>query len=96
MKECCCPLCDTKYQKESEENSMLCDQCREDLLQEPKELLINMLEYLARINAIAMAALRTSPQLIEEFGLAPEFHGAGSMRRKLTLKELSKNRYGLR
>jgi hypothetical protein len=43
----------------------------------------------AGVNALAMAALRASPHLLEEFGLTS---GAEEARPKLTLKELAKTR----
>src|SRR5690349_3643713 len=94
MKECSCPWCEKKYLSETDEDSTLCNQCREDLLRESKESLVNMLGYLAGANSIAMAALRTTPQLLEEFGIVP-FDRAGSLRRKLTLKELNKSQHSI-
>ncbi len=54
---------------------------------------MDRLGHVAGVNALAMAALRGSPHLLEEFGLTssgPE--EADGARCKLTLKELTKNR----
>src|SRR5271157_2113353 len=74
MKERYCPWCDRKYQAESDKSSPLCDECRTELLEQPKEFLVDMLGHVAGVNALAMAALRGSPHLLEEFGLT----GSGS------------------
>jgi hypothetical protein len=93
MKDRYCPWCDRKYQAESNKGGPLCDECREELMEQPREFLVGMLGHLADLNALAIAALRASPHLLEEFGLAgsgPE--EADGTRRKLTLKELAKSR----
>jgi hypothetical protein len=47
------------------------------------------LDTVAGVNALAMAALRASPYLLEEFGLTG---GSEEARSKFTLKELAKAR----
>ena len=69
MKDRYCPWCDRKYQAESDNSGPLCDECRTDLLERPKEFLVDMLGHVAGVNALARAALRASPHLLEEFGL---------------------------
>ena len=88
MKDRYCPWCDKKYEAPSD-SGPLCDECRSELLEQPREFLVDMLGHVAGVNALAMAALRASPHLLEEFGLTGGGEGA---RPKLTLKELAKTR----
>ena len=88
MKDRYCPWCDKKYET-SADSGPFCDDCRSKLLEQPKEFLVDMLGHVAGVNALAMAALRASPYLLEEFGLTG---GPEEARSKFTLKELAKAR----
>ena len=58
MKERYCPWCDRKYETKGDKSGPLCDECRQDLMEQPKEFLVDKLGHVAGVNALAMAALR--------------------------------------
>ncbi len=58
-------------------------------MEQSKEFLVDMLGHVAGVNALA--TLRDSPGILDEFGLAAGAEEAGSPR-KLALSELTKNR----
>ena len=91
MKDRYCPWCDKIMRRRptAADCGPLHDDCRSELLEQPKEFLADMLGHVAGVNALAMAALRASPYLLEEFGLTG---GSEEARSKFTLKELAKAR----
>ncbi len=91
MKERYCPWCERKYRPKNDESGPLCDDCRTELMEQSKEFLVDMLGHVAGVNALAMAALRASPGILDEFGLASGAEETG-FPRKLALRELTKNR----
>jgi hypothetical protein len=72
----------------------LCPDCRAELMEQPKEFLVDMLGHVTGVNAIAMAAVRDS-DLLENLGVwnAPQREGAS--RRMLIMKELARKRQRL-
>jgi hypothetical protein len=88
-----CPWCETKYRPAPETKvGPLCPDCRAELMEQPKEFLVDMLARVAGVNAITMASLREEPDILE--GLLPwnAPNREGFTRRRLTMKELTRNR----
>src|SRR5205809_420305 len=81
-----CPWCEAIYHPE------LNSDCRAELLQEPKEVLVDLLGHIAGVNAIAMALLQDSPDLLEELGFYNTPQMEGVSRRRLTMQELARKR----
>ncbi len=61
-------------------------------MEQPKEFLVNMLGHVTGINAIIMASLRESPEILDELlpWNAPKREGFDQ--RRLTMKELARKR----
>jgi hypothetical protein len=72
----------------------LCPDYREELLEQPKEILVDMLGGVAGVNVIAMASLSLhSPDSLDTLGLWNAPKREGFSRRPVTMKELTrKNR----
>ena len=88
-----CSWCETKYRPvPGTKTGPLCPDCREELLEQPKEFLVNMLGHVTGINAIIMASLRESPEILDELlpWNAPKREGFDQ--RRLTMKELARKR----
>jgi hypothetical protein len=65
-KERFCPWCERKYDDApSEHTGPLCPDCREELMEQSKDFLVDMLGHVAGVNVIAMAALAAnSPETL--------------------------------
>ncbi len=88
-----CPWCETKYRAAPDYTAPICPDCREELLEQPKEFLVEMLGRVAGVNVIAMASLAlNSPESLDTLGLwnAPEREGFS--RRPVTMKELTRKK----
>jgi hypothetical protein len=71
----------------------LCRDCRAELLEQPKEVLVDMLGHVAGVNVISMAALAlSSPDTLDTLGLwnAPKREGFGH--HPITMKEFVRKR----
>jgi hypothetical protein len=89
-----CPWCERTYRAPTEHAGPLCPDCREELLEQPKEILVDMLGRVAGVNVIAMASLSLhSPDSLDMLGLWDAPKREGFSRRPVTMKELTrKNR----
>jgi len=86
-----CPWCETKYQPAPDHAGTVCPDCRTELLEQPKEFLVDMLGRVAGVNVIVMASLAVhSPDSLDTLGLwnAPEREGFS--RRPVTMKEFTR------
>jgi hypothetical protein len=86
-----CPWCETKYHTRSDQTGPLCSDCRGELLEQPKEFLVDMLGHVAGVNVISMASLAlSSPDTLDTLGLwnAPEREGFG--RHPITMKQFAR------
>ena len=86
-----CPWCENKYRATLDYTVPMCPDCRTDLMEQPKEVLVDMLGRVAGVNVIAMASLAVhSPDSLDTLGLwnAPEREGF--TRRPVTMKELTR------
>src|SRR6266581_5695456 len=88
-----CSWCETKYlPAPGTEAGPLCPDCRAELMEQPKEFLVDMLGHVTGVNAIVMASLRESPEILDQLlpWNAPKREGFS--RRRLTMKELAHKR----
>jgi len=86
-----CPWCETKYHPAPDHAGTVCPDCRTELLEQPKEFLVDMLGRVAGVNVIVMASLAVhSPDSLDTLGLwnAPEREGFS--RRPVTMKEFTR------
>lgn len=86
-----CPWCETKYHPAPDHAGTVCPECRAELLEQPKEFLVDMLGRVAGVNVIVMASLAVhSPDSLDTLGLwnAPEREGFS--RRPVTMKEFTR------
>jgi hypothetical protein len=61
-------------------------------MEQPKEFLVDMLGHVAAVNAITMASLHESPEVLDELLRWNVPKREGFTRRRLTMKELSRKR----
>src|SRR2546428_12623716 len=88
-----CSWCETKYWPAAGTKlGPLCPDCRAELMEQPKKFLVDMLGYVTGVNAIAMASLHESPEILDQLlpWNAPKRERFS--RRRLTLKELARKR----
>lgn len=86
-----CRWCETKYHAAADHSGPICPDCRAELLEQPKEFLVDMLGRVAGVNAIAMASLAlNSPDVVETLGLWNAPQREGLSRRNLTAKEFAR------
>ena len=86
-----CPWCETKYDPPSGHPGSLCPDCRTDLLEQPKEVLVDMLGRVAGVNVITMASLAVySPDSLDTLGLWNAPKREGFTRRPVSMKELTR------
>jgi hypothetical protein len=86
-----CPWCERKYHPPSGHTGAVCPDCREELLEQPKEILVDMLGRVAGVNVIAMASLSLhSPDSLDTLGLWNAPKREGFSRRPVTMKELTR------
>ena len=86
-----CPWCETKYHPTPDHAGTVCSDCRAELLEQPKEFLVDMLGRVAGVNVIVMASLAVhSPDSLDTLGLwnAPEREGFS--RRPVAMKEFTR------
>ena len=86
-----CPWCENKYRATPDYTVPICPDCRAELMEHPKEVLVDMLGRVAGVNVIAMASLAVhAPDSLDTLGLwnAPEREGF--TRRPVTMKELTR------
>ena len=83
-----CPWCESKYHPPPDYTAPICRDCREELLEESKEFLVDMLGRVAGVNVITMASLAVhSPDSLETLGLWNAPKREGFSRRPVTMKE---------
>jgi hypothetical protein len=86
-----CSWCEHKYHAASENASGLCPDCRSDLLEQPKEVLVDMLGHVAGVNVIAMASLAVyAPDSLDTLGLWNAPAREGFTRSPVTMKQLTR------
>ena len=86
-----CPWCEAKYRPAPDYAATVCPDCRGELLEQPKEFLVDMLGRVAGVNVITIASLAIhSPDSLDTLGLwnAPEREGFA--RRPVTMKEFTR------
>jgi hypothetical protein len=86
-----CSWCEHKYHATSENTSGLCPDCRSDLLEQPKEVLVDMLGHVAGVNVIAMASLAVyAPDSLDTLGLWNAPAREGFSRFPVSMKQLTR------
>jgi len=86
-----CPWCENKYRATPDYTAPICPDCRAELLEQPKEVLVDMLGRVAGVNVITMASLSLhSPDSLDTLGLWNAPKREGFSRRPVTMKELTR------
>jgi hypothetical protein len=86
-----CPWCETKYHPAPDHAGTVCPDCRIELLEQPKEFLVDMLGRVAGVNVIVMASLAVhSPDSLIRLALWNAPKREGFSRRPVTMKELTR------
>jgi len=86
-----CPWCEDRYRPASDYTSPVCPDCRGELMDQPKEVLIDMLGRVAGVNVIVMASLALhAPDSLETLGLWNGTERVGFSRRPAKMKELTR------
>jgi len=70
-----CPWCERKYRSAQDHAGIVCPDCRAELLDEPKDFLVDMLGRVAGVNMMALASLAVhAPDSLDTLGVwnAPE------------------------
>lgn len=89
--ESLCPWCEDRYRPASDYTSTLCPDCRAELMEQPKDFLIDMIGGTAGVNVIVMSSLaRYAPDAIEALGLLSTPERQGFSRRPAKMKELTR------
>src|SRR5450432_4851311 len=88
-----CPWCETRYHATPDQSGPLCCDCREELLEQPKEFLVDMLGRVAGVNVMALASLAAnSPETLDTLGLWDAPVREGFSRSPITMKQFSRKR----
>lgn len=86
-----CPWCESKYRAAPDYIAPICPDCRTELLEEPKEFLVDMLGRVGGVNVIAMASLALhSPDSLDTLGIWNAPKREGFTRRPITMKEFTR------
>ena len=86
-----CPWCEDRYHPASAYTGTVCPDCRAELMEQPKEFLIDMIGGMAGVNVIVMAALAIhAPDAIEALGLLSTPEREEFWRRPTKMKELTR------
>jgi hypothetical protein len=85
-----CPWCETKYHAAPDHIGLLCPECREELLGESKEFLVDMLGHVCGVSLLTMAEAGNKDDLLQRLGMWEGFH-----RRPLTMQEFARKRQRL-
>ena len=84
-----CSWCEHTYRATSDRTSGLCPDCRSELMEQPKEVLVDMLGHVAGVNVIAMASLAVyAPDSLDTLGLWDAPVREGFTRHPVTMKQL--------
>lgn len=85
-----CPWCETKFQAAPDHTGLLCSECREELLEQSKEFLVDMLSHVCAVNLLTMAEAGNKDALFQRLGMWEGFH-----HRPLTMQEFARKRQRL-
>ena len=86
-----CPWCEDRYRPASDYTSTVCRDCRAELMEQPKEALIDMLGGVAGVNVIVMASLALhAPDSLEILGLWNTPEREAFSRHPATAKEVTR------
>ena len=86
-----CPWCERSYRASPDYKTALCHDCQADLMDQPKEVLIEMLARVAGVNVIAMASLAVyAPDSLDTLGLWDSPKREGFTRHAVSMKQLTR------
>ena len=86
-----CPWCEKQYRTPPGHTGSVCPECRAELMEQPKEVLVDMLGRVAGVNVITMASLSLhAPDSLDALGLWDSPKREGFTQRPVTMKAFTR------
>ena len=85
-----CPWCEEMYDAQTDQTGSLCSGCQSELMEQPKEFLVDLLAHITAVNLLMMAEAGDKDELLEKAGMIDTPKREGFTRRPLTMKQFAR------